>query len=137
MTQHRANSLAEPRIVYLAYPFAASPAANLARVNRIARKLVQLQFDRLGGLVVFPLVPHNVLSCLQEDTNSSPSIRGTAETISRKLVLACDELWLCSDTLSAGMVLEKEVAEKSEMPTLHLHEAMSQLFGDPPPNVYD
>jgi hypothetical protein len=107
---------AKPTVVYLAHPFASDPVRNLNRVTRMARLLVKLSLAGTLPKFYAPFVPHLALSVYDED--ASPSIRPITEALSVRLVQSCDELWLASEVISAGMQLEIAAAEQCGMPIL-------------------
>jgi hypothetical protein len=99
----------QPAIVYLAHPFTGDPGKNIRGVTRIARQIVLASQTRQSVRFYAPLVPHLLLSVYGEETN--PNLRQITEAVSCALVRACDELWIVSPQVSAGMKLEVEAAE--------------------------
>lgn len=103
-------------IVYLAHPFTGNPKENIQRVTQIAERIVESSKNRLFPCFYAPLVPHLVLSPYNEA--NMRDVRTVTEAVSSALVRACDELWVVSPILSAGMKMEIKVAETAGIPIL-------------------
>lgn len=101
-------------VVYLAHPFTGNPKENVRRSIRIAERIVESSQNDSFPCFYAPLVPHQVLSFYNEENR--PGIRSVTEAVSSALVRACDELWVVSPVLSAGMRMEIEVAEAAGIP---------------------
>jgi len=103
-------------LVYLAHPFASDPIGNVERVRQIARLIVRLSLQKALPRLYAPVTPHLILSVYDEDQDGS--IRQITEKVSQRVVSTCDELWLVSPHISAGMHLEIKAAQNARIPIL-------------------
>lgn len=112
----------KPVVVYLAHPYSGNPKENVQRVIRIAEQIIH--FSQHGRFPYFyaPLIPHLALSVYREEAD--PSIRAITEAVSTVLVRACDELWLVSEMISAGMRLEIATANTADIPVRNWSQVM-------------
>ena len=114
-----------PLLVYLAHPFTGDPAGNLDRVTRLARRIIDLSMHGSLAHRYAPIVPHLLLSVFAED--STPHLRPITEIISARLVECCDELWVLSHTVSAGMRLEISAANSAGIPVVPWSELLAKI----------
>ena len=101
------------KLVYLAHPFISAPQKNFRKINAIARKIIKIQLNYRKRIKYVPFVPHNILSVFTEQEN--PALRPITENLSCRLVSFCDELWICSPIISAGMQLEIKEAKQRKI----------------------
>ena len=81
-------------VVYIASPYAGDIESNVA----LAKQYCRYAADK--GCA--PIAPHLYLpGFLSEETERDKALR-----IGLQLLEACDELWICGDTVSSGMLRE-------------------------------
>lgn len=107
-------------VVYLAHPFTGDPKGNLARVNCIARAIIDC--CQHSSRIYLPLVPHLALSVYDEE--SKPTLRAATEALSCRLARASDELWVVSPRISKGMHLEIRTARASGLRVRQWHQVL-------------
>ena len=104
-----------PMVLYVAGPLRGdgSPEAiahNQARMAAHARRLQAL----LPQAVL--VVPHLNFSYVDEAGEGGLAVRAQVLLACERLLLRCDGMILCGDTLSPGMAREKLVADRSGLP---------------------
>lgn len=100
--------------VYLCHPFSGNAKANRARVRQIELEILDDTINRWETYAekVFPVNPLTIFPDHIDDTNLD---RGIAMSFCLKLLSTCEELWICSDKITAGMQEEISFAAKNDI----------------------
>jgi hypothetical protein len=99
------------KTVYICHPYANDPEGNIKSVIEICRDIKHH---------VVPLAPHLALKgYIDEATERSLALKHGL-----KLLEGCDELWVCSEQISEGMVGEIRQANKLGIPVISYEEEM-------------
>jgi hypothetical protein len=93
-------------LVYIASPFAGDTECNIARAREYCRFAVSKGF--------IPLAPHLHYPQFMDDDDAGQRELGLFFALI--LLGKCDELWVCGDTVSAGMSREIAKAKRRGMP---------------------
>lgn len=96
----------ENKLVYIASPYAGDVEKNVEFAKSACRYAVAEGHTPIAVHLMYPRFLND------ED----PEERSKGLRMGLRVLLACDELWLCGDHLSIGMQEEKEFAEKLGIP---------------------
>jgi len=86
--------------VYLSYPYRRDPEGNRERIIKVS----QIIHNKYPDLIL--VIPHLFLYYFTNDGS------GDAMNQCLGLVSLCDELWICNNKLTSGMIQEYELANK-------------------------
>jgi len=93
------------KIIYIAHPISGDIPGNLEKIRLIVREINLTMPD------VVPFAPYWLDCHALDDTIQSERERGIKNDIALFKKGFIDELWLCGNRLSAGMIAEKQLAE--------------------------
>lgn len=96
----------ENKLVYIASPYAGDVEKNVEFAKAACRYAVAEGHTPIAVHLMYPRFLND------ED----PEERSKGLRMGLRVLLSCDELWLCGDHLSIGMQEEKEFAEKLGIP---------------------
>ena len=93
-------------LIYIASPYAGEVEKNIAFAKAACR------YAMAEGHT--PVAVHLLYPQLLDDND--PAQRASGLTMGHRVLAACDELWVCGECISTGMVLEITEAEKLGIP---------------------
>lgn len=96
----------ENKLVYIASPYAGDVEKNVEFAKAACRYAVAEGHTPIAVHLMYPRFLND----------GDPEERSKGLRMGLRVLLACDELWLCGDHLSIGMQEEKEFAEKLGIP---------------------
>lgn len=99
------------KLVYISHPISGDVEKNVREVLEICKKVHTKE--------IIPFAPYLVSLQYLDDAVAQDRELGIAasiETLRRGLV---DELWVCSETISAGMKEEIKIAEEKGIPVIY------------------
>lgn len=100
------------KVVYIAHPVSGDIKGNLEKIRKIVRQ-VNLFFPD-----IVPFAPYWLDCHALDDTIPEERARGIKNDIALFRKGFIDEVWLCGDRISAGMLAEKQLAEEMEIPVI-------------------
>ena len=120
--------------VYICHPYTALPEENLAKVRRIVSLVAQAHINRMVKLDASNKTnyPQDYLEedlvCPVSPMLSFPEFMSETQGVKREHAMAfcfsllrgCDELWVCSDEISAGMKSEIAFASRLKIPVFFM-----------------
>lgn len=111
----------ENKLVYIASPYAGDVEKNVEFAKAACRYAVAEGHTPIAVHLMYPRFLND----------GDPEERSRGLRMGLRVLLACDELWLCGDHLSIGMQEEKEFAKKLGIPIRmipsHLIEVRQEL----------
>lgn len=111
--------MTKEKLVYIASPYAGDVEANVSFAKEACRYAI-----RQGAA---PVAVHLLYPQLLDDR--IPEEREAGLRMGLRVLEACDELWLCGESISAGMQKELEAAERMGIPVRRIS---GQEMGDSP-----
>ncbi|MFT8889410.1 MAG: DUF4406 domain-containing protein [Ethanoligenens sp.] len=103
------------KLAYICSPYAGNVPENIRFARAACRFAIQEGFA--------PVAPHLLYPQLLND--AVPAERGAGLQMGLRLLSACDELWICGETISSGM--NQEIAEAKRL-GIHIRTAPTQLI---------
>ncbi len=107
----------ENKIVYIASPYAGEIEKNVAFAKKACRYAMEEGHT--------PIAVHLMYPQFLDDGN--PEERSKGLRMGLRVLMACDELWLCGDHLSNGMLEEEEFAGKLAIPVRRIPAALIEM----------
>lgn len=96
----------ENKLVYIASPYAGDVEKNMEFAKAACRYAVAKGHTPIAVHLMYPRFLND----------GDPEERSKGLRMGLRVLLSCDELWLCGEHLSIGMQEEKEFAEKLGIP---------------------
>lgn len=112
----------QSKLVYIASPYARDVEANVIFVKAACQYAIRQ--------CCTPIAVHLLYPQLLDD--SVPKEREAGLQMGRRVLEACDELWLCGERMSAGMQEEKDAALRFDIPVRHISEKEITMELSPP-----
>ena len=94
------------KVVYIASPLSGDVEQNLQFARQACRYAISED--------VVPFAPHLLYTQMLDDSDLGERQLGI--DMGNRMLMLCDELWLCGDRISPGMAGEKELAEHLGLP---------------------
>lgn len=104
--------------VYLCHPFSGDAKNNRARAKKIYDEILNQTLDRWNWDKYTYIFPVNPLAIFPPHVDGTNMDRRIAMTFCLCLLKSCDELWVCHETITAGMKEEIEFASKKGIPVI-------------------
>ena len=98
--------MTESRLVYIAPPYAGDVEGNVAFAKEACRYAAAQGYTPVAVHLLYP----------QFLDDKVPQEREAGLKMGRRVLVACDEFWLCGEKMSAGMRAEKAEAERLGIP---------------------
>jgi hypothetical protein len=108
-----------PMVLYLAGPLRGDGTPGAIRHNQKRMEAMARQLQALLPWAVL-VVPHGNFSFVDESGSQGLGARARVLLACERLLLRCDGLILCGQTLSPGMVREQAVARKAGLPMIQI-----------------
>lgn len=115
--EEKAAKRAYRPLVYICSPFAGDVENNINMARIYSRFAVRQ--------ACIPLAPHLLFPQFMDD--SIPAERNISLFMGMVLLRKCDEIWVFGRTVSAGMAVEIEKAEKKNMPIRYFTEELEEV----------
>lgn len=98
------------KVVYIAHPISGDIKGNLEKIRKLVRQVNLFMPD------VVPFAPYWLDCHALDDTIPEERQRGINNDIALFRKGFIDEVWLCGDRISTGMLAEKQLAEEMDIP---------------------
>lgn len=104
-------------LVYICSPFAGDTRGNMEKARRYSRFAVRN--------ACIPFAPHLLFPQFMDD--GKPAEREIALFMGMVLLGKCDQMWVFGSTISKGMAVEIEKAEKKRIPVRYFTEELEEV----------
>ena len=108
-----------PMVLYVAGPLRGDGTPRAIRHNQRQMELMARHLQALLPEAVL-VVPHGNFSFVDEAGEAGLAVRGRVLEACERLLLRCDGMILCGETLSPGMARERAVAQGAGLPILQV-----------------